>query len=57
MATYQQERHIEQLERELERDDLTAEDRAGILDEIRDVEREIADENRWRDEGEERGWR
>jgi hypothetical protein len=51
------ERAIDQLERELERDDLTAEDKRAIMRELRDIERDAADEEKWRDEGEYRGWR
>lgn len=50
------ERAIDALERQLESDDLTEADRKDIHREIRDISRDLADEERWRDEGYERGW-
>jgi hypothetical protein len=50
------EKAIDQLERDLERDDLTPAERTELHREIRDIERDAAEEERWRDEGRERGW-
>lgn len=50
------EREIDRLEEELARDDLTAEDRKLIHRELRDIARDISEEEKWRDEGYERGW-
>lgn len=50
------ERQIELLEGELLDENLTEADRKLIQQEIKDLTREIADEMRWRDQGEERGW-
>ena len=50
------EREIDHLERELESDDLTAADRKALVRGIRDIERDLFDEDQWRDQGIERGW-
>ena len=50
-------RVIDSLERQLERDDLSAEERKDILEEIRDIGREYSERDRWEEEGYERGWR
>lgn len=50
------EREIDRLEEELCRDDLTAEDRKLILRDIREIARDLAEEDQWRDEGYTRGW-
>ena len=55
------ERELDRLEDELDavRDSDDPEDvaeRAAIIREMRQVEREAADEERWADEGRERGW-
>ena len=49
-------REIERLEDELCRDDLTEADRKEIRKAIREIARDMADEEAWRDEGHDRGW-
>lgn len=49
------EREIEQLEREME-EASTPEERKEIARAIREIEHELADEERWEEEGHERGW-
>lgn len=49
------EKQIDLLERDYENAE-TDSDRKEILREIRDIERDAADEQRWREEGQERGW-
>jgi uncharacterized coiled-coil DUF342 family protein len=49
-------REIEALERELEDGDLTPSERRDIMRELRDIERDFGDEERWQDEGRDRGW-
>jgi hypothetical protein len=56
MKTDPRDREIRLLENELDRDDLTLEERRRINRDIRDVERDFDDEQRWREEGQERGW-
>ena len=53
--SWQLERTMERLEKELEDTDDPME-RKAIMDELRDIQRELADEERWRDEGRDRGW-
>lgn len=49
-------REIEHLEREMENPDLSEAEKREIYREIRDIERDLAEEERWRDEGHDRGW-
>lgn len=51
------ERAIDKLEEDLCDPDLTDEDRRLIRQDIREIQKDIADEERWREEGYERGWR
>lgn len=53
--SWQLERTMERLEKQLEDTDDPSE-RKAIMDELRDIQRELADEERWRDEGRDRGW-
>lgn len=51
----QAERELERLE--LEHDEITdPEERRAIRGAMRDIERDLADEERWREEGQERGY-
>lgn len=50
------EREIDRLEQALQETD-DPEERDAIERAIRDIGRELAEEERWREEGEERGWR
>lgn len=52
----QVELQIEALERDLEDPDLTDLQKDAICRELRELGRELADEERWRDEGHQRGW-
>lgn len=54
-VSWQLERTMERLEKQLEDTDDPSE-RKAIMDELRDIQRELADEERWRDEGRDRGW-
>lgn len=47
---------IDRLERQLEDCDLDPEEAKAIRDEIRDMERDYADQERWQEEGRDRGW-
>lgn len=51
----QAEREIELLERQLEETD-DPKEQAAIRQDLREMERELADAERWRDQGAERGW-
>lgn len=48
-------REIDRLEDEYENADPS--ERAAILDEIKSIARDMAEEEAWREQGEERGWR
>jgi hypothetical protein len=50
------ERAIDALERQLEDDGLSTEEKRDIHREMRDIERDFAQEEQWRDQGYERGW-
>jgi hypothetical protein len=50
------EREIEKLEEQLAATD-DPEERRAIRRDMRDIEREVGDYERWEDEGRERGWR
>jgi hypothetical protein len=50
----QLERELERLENELER--CEPEDVSAILAEIRELSRELANEDQWREHGRENGW-
>jgi hypothetical protein len=49
------ERAIEQLEQQLDETDDPAE-REAIMRDLREIERDLADEERWREHGREQGW-
>jgi len=51
------EREIETLEREMEDPDLSEHERQELYRAIRDIARDLDEEESWRQQGEERGWR
>jgi hypothetical protein len=55
MSSRQAERAIELLERQLEETD-DPKEQAAIRQELREMDRELADAERWREEGRERGF-
>jgi hypothetical protein len=50
-------REIERLENLIEREDFDEEERREIIREIRDLERDDDERERWEREGNDRGWR
>jgi hypothetical protein len=50
------EQEIDALEKQLEDGDLTDEEKRAIHRDLRDIERDFADEEQWREQGYERGW-
>jgi hypothetical protein len=55
MCTGPRERELDLLERDLE-DAESEQDRKAIIREMREIERDAAEEEQWREEGRERGW-